>query len=271
MSADTPNLVVALREARAIAADAGLVLMEGYRRRGVIRKKGPADLVTDFDVRSEELIRSRLRLAFPSHVIVGEEGGSEGGNVTDESFVWYVDPLDGTTSFAHGHPYFSVSIGLCRGSEPLLGVVLAPALAITWHAIRGEGSFRNGERCHVSATATFEDALCATGFPGHPDNPQDDNMREFAAFNARTHGVRRCGSAAVDLAMVADGTHEIYWQRRLNAWDVAAGVLLVTEAGGRVSNHQGGDVHPRSGEFLATNGHLHAEAIWLLREQGTVP
>lgn len=231
--------------------------MTGFRAGGAIGKKGAIDLVTEYDLRSEELIRQTLTQAFPDHRIVGEEQEASGTG----DLVWYVDPIDGTTNFAHGHPFFCVSLALYDGDTPLVGVVSAPALHTEWFASAGGGAFRNGRRCEVSQRSELSTALCATGFAyDRWDNP-DDNVPEFAAFLRSTRGVRRCGSAAIDLAMVADGAFDIYWERGLNPWDMCAGALLVLEAGGQLSNYQGGNADARSGELVATNGHLHKQAI----------
>jgi myo-inositol-1(or 4)-monophosphatase len=193
---------------------------------------------------------------------VGEEGTATGTG----DRVWYVDPIDGTTNYAHGHPFFAVSIALYDGSEGLAGVIAAPALGVTWHGAKGLGAHRNGKRCRVSSKAFLDDALCATGFPYDRREAVDDNLREFGAFIKRTQGIRRCGAAAVDLALVAEGTYDVYWEQRLNAWDTCAGALLVEEAGGRLSDYAGGPADPRSGTLVATNGRLHDAALAVLAE-----
>lgn len=259
---DDRELDEALETARAIAAEAGDLVLAGYRTGAIATKKGVIDLVTEYDLRSEELVRRRLSAAFPDHAIVGEEGEAQGAG----DLVWYVDPLDGTTNFAHGHPCFSVSIALCRNSEPLVGVVAAPALGVTWWGRRGGGCFRGSARCRVSDCRSLGDALCATGFPYDRQTNPDDNLREYRAFMKRTQGIRRAGSAAIDLAMVADGTFEVYWEQRLNAWDMCAGALLVLEGGGRLSDYDGSPGDPRSGRLVATNGHLHEPALRALAE-----
>ncbi len=150
------------------------------------------------------------------------------------------------------------AIDLCT---PLVGVVSAPALGTEWFASSGGGAFRNGKRCDVSQRRELSEALCATGFPYDRWENPDDNVAEFAAFLRSTRGIRRCGSAAIDLAMVADATFDIYWERGLNPWDMCAGALLVLEAGGQLSNYQGEEADPTTGELVATNGHLHKLAI----------
>ena len=252
----------ALRVAERLAREAGELVLQGWRAGGSIERKGRIDLVTDYDLRSEQAIRAGLTEAFPGHRIVGEEQPESG----EGNHVWYVDPIDGTTNFAHGHPFFCVSIALYRGSVGLVGVVHAPALGTTWTATAGAGTRRNGEPCSVSSRDTMEEALCATGFPydrwTHPDN----NEREFSYFLKRTRGVRRCGSAALDLALLAEGTYDLYWEQALQAWDMCAGALLVSEAGGRLSDYAGGPADPRSGRLVASNTLLHDEALRILAE-----
>ncbi len=246
-----------------VAREAGAILAAGYRTGAQVHKKGRIDLVTEFDLRSERLIRERIGTAYPAHAIVGEEGGRTAGS---SDWVWYVDPLDGTTNFAHGHPFFCVSMGLYEGTTPQVAVVHAPILGITWSARAGGGTQRNGEPCAVSKTVALIDALVATGFPYNRRSDADDNIPETRAFLRRTHGMRRCGSAAIDLAMVADGSFDLYWEQQLNAWDLAAGALLVLEAGGTVTDYDGTPADPLSGRLLASKGPLHPEALEVLRE-----
>lgn len=257
---DAAAIRAALRVAKDAAADASRLLLDGFRSGAEVRKKGRIDLVTDYDLASERRLRDRLAAAFPDHRIVGEEGDPQGSGER----IWYVDPLDGTTNFAHGHPFFSVSIALYDGDRPVVGVVAAPALGVTWSACAEGGAFRGERPCRVSTTSALSDALCATGFPyDRWDNP-DNNERELSAFLRRTHGVRRCGSAAIDLALVADGTYDLYWEQRLHAWDMAAGALIVIEAGGRLSDYDGAEGDARSGRLVATNGALHDATLAVL-------
>ena len=255
----TTTLEVALEAGR----QAGEALLEGYRRPGEIRKKGVIDLVTDFDLRAERIVRERLVAAFPTHRIVAEEASSdeEARAAASEELVWYVDPLDGTTNFAHGHPFFCVAIALCRGDDPILGVIVAPALGHQWHAGRGLGAFRDGQPCLVSQTTTLSESLGATGFPYDKWENPDRNVVELEGFLRRTRGIRRCGSAALDLALVADGTYDFYWENRLKPWDLSAGAAIVLEAGGMTSDYQGGAFLPTEGQIVATNGQLHAEVL----------
>lgn len=255
-----------LAEARAIAEEAGAIALEGWRADVAIEKKGAIDLLTEYDLAAEKLIRARLASVFPGHDVVGEEGEDRASGAKP---IWYVDPIDGTTNFAHGHPFFCVSMALWAEGAVQVGVVVAPALSVTWAAARGEGATRNGSPCSVSTRAALEDALCATGFPYDRWTNPDDNLREHAAFLKRTRGIRRCGSAAIDLCLVADGTYDIYWEQRLNPWDMCAGALMVGEAGGTLSDYEGGPADPRTGKLVATNGHLHAATLALLGDART--
>jgi myo-inositol-1(or 4)-monophosphatase len=252
----------ALQAAEHIAREAGRLIMAGWRSGGRISRKGRFDLLTDHDLASERLIREQLEHEFPAHRIVGEESPETG----EGEMVWYVDPIDGTTNFAHGHSFFSVSIALYRGGEGLVGVVHAPALGVTWKAAKGAGAFRNGQRCSVSTRGTLEEALCATGFPYDRWSNPDNNVAELELFLQRVRGIRRCGSASIDLCLVADGTYDIYWEQRLNAWDVCAGALVVLEAGGQLTAYDGAPADPRTGKLIASNGLLHDAAVRTVRE-----
>lgn len=252
----------ALEVAERAARRAGALVMRGWRSVSEISHKGRFDLLTEYDLESERSIRSELSSAFPSHRIVGEEGEETG----EGEMVWYVDPIDGTTNFAHGHFFFAVSIALYHGPEGLAGVVHAPALDVTWKAAKGRGAFRNERPCSVSTRARLEEALCATGFPSDRWSNPDDNQAELAQFLRRARGIRRCGAASVDLCLVADGTYDIYWEQRLNAWDMCAGALIVQEAGGRLSTYEGDTADPRTGKLIASNGLLHETAVRTIRE-----
>ncbi len=253
---------LALEVAETAAREAGAIAMQGWRAPGAISKKGRFDLLTEYDLRCERAIRARLGQAFPNTRIVGEEDAETG----DGDMVWYVDPIDGTTNFAHGHFFFAVSIALYREHEGLAGVVHAPALGVTWKAAKAKGAFRNDEPCTVSDRDQLEEAICATGFPYDRWTNPDDNHAELALFLRRAQGVRRCGSAAIDLCLVADGTYDVYWEKALNAWDMCAGALIVQEAGGRLSDYRGGPADPRTGKLVATNGHLHDDSVRTIGE-----
>jgi len=252
----------AVEVAERVALQAGELVMKGWRSVGEISRKGRFDLLTEYDLGSERLIREQLCGAFPGHRIVGEEDAESG----EGELVWYVDPIDGTTNFAHGHFFFAMSIALYRGSEGLAGVVHAPALGVTWKAAKGMGAFRNGQRCSVSTRDQLDEAVCATGFPYDRWSTPDNNHAELALFLQRARGIRRCGAASIDLCLVADGTYDIYWEQGLNAWDMCAGALLVLEAGGQLSTYEGDEADPRTGKLIASNGVLHEAAVRTIRE-----
>jgi myo-inositol-1(or 4)-monophosphatase len=254
-----------------IAVEAG-VLIRGFFERGVATEyKGDVDLVTEADRTSEKLITERLTAAFPEHGIYGEEGvrqriGSE--------YRWYVDPLDGTTNFAHGFPVFCVSLGLEHRPEGLAvgqegtliaGVIYDPTRDELFVTEKGEGAWLNGRRIHVSATKYLAEALLATGFPSRKRHVSP-NIHFYQELTLRSHGVRRAGSAALDLAYVASGRLEAFWEFYLNPWDTAAGALLVQEAGGTITRFEGAPFRVDSSEVLATNGLLHEELVTLFAD-----
>lgn len=250
------------RVALEVAREAGALALGGFRRRMDVSEKGQRDLVTEFDLRSERLIRARLGELTPSVPVVGEE---EGGDRA-ASRVWYCDPIDGTTNYAHGHPVWCVSVGVMEGDTPLAGAVVAPALGLEWSAFRGGPALRNGEPCRVSDTEALERSLLATGFPREREREPDNNFATFVRVKKACQAVRRCGAAAIDLCWVADGTYDGYWERRLNAWDVAAGAAIVLAAGGKLSHLSGGPPTLGEGHLVATNGKIHRALVELTRE-----
>ena len=242
-----------------VAREAAQVLMGGYRASLEVREKGRRDLVTEFDTRSEELIRERLSHETPGIAIVGEEGGGTPGGVT-----WYCDPLDGTMNFVHGHPVFCASIGAVDERGPLCGAVVAPAMGIEWWGARGVGAFRNGAACSVSPTERLAESLLATGFPADRSKHPESNLPTFNEVMQHVQGVRRCGSAAMDCCFVADGTYDGYWERALHAWDIAAGSAIALAAGGRLTALDGGPAELERGHIVLTNGRIHDELVRLV-------
>ncbi len=242
-----------------IAREAGLLLMD-YFRRGVATEykgAGDVDLVTAADRASEKLIVERVSAQWPTHDIVGEEGTR-----TDQGseWKWYIDPLDGTTNFAHGYPVFCVSIGVELRGELVAGVLYDPTRDEMFQAEKGLGSRLNGKTIRVSKTERLAQALVATGFPSKKRH-KSPNIYFYHHITMRSHGVRRAGSASLDLANVACGRYDGFWEFHLNPWDTAAGVLLVREAGGSVTRFDGSPFRIVSDEVLASNGHIHAEMI----------
>ena len=237
------------------AREAGNILLAEFDRPVRISYKGEMDLVTQADQRSEQAIVARLCSHFPKHAVVAEEGG---GHENVSGFRWYVDPLDGTTNFAHGYPCFAVSIGLAEKDELLVGVVFNPVSGELFSAVKGEGAFLNQKAIHVSAIETLSTSLLATGFPSHK-RTQNPNIHYYWDFTLRSHGVRRDGSAALDLCSVACGRFDGFWEFGLKPWDTAAGVLIVREAGGMISDFAGRPYRLGGPEVLASNGRIHSE------------
>lgn len=245
----------------AIAREAGALLLQYFHQGIKIEYKGEADLVTAADRASEALIRKRVATQFPSHDVLGEE---QGLNDRGSEYRWYVDPLDGTTNFAHGYPVFCVSMALEQrsGSEGtrIAGVVYDPTRDELFTAEQGRGAQLNGKPIHVSKAAQLKECLVATGFPSHKRH-KNPNIFFYHQITLRTHGVRRAGSAALDLCSVACGRFDGFWEFNLNPWDTAAGVLIVEEAGGHVSRFDGSSFELNSRETLASNGLVHDSLV----------
>jgi len=246
----------------AIAREAGALLMGHFRQRVAIEYKGDADLVTVADRSSEALIRERITARWPGHDILGEEQGLVD---TGSEYRWYIDPLDGTTNFAHGYPVFCVSMALEHLGKRIAGVIFDPTRDELFSAALGSGAYLNGEAIHVSKIANLAECLVATGFPSHKRH-KNPNIFFYHQITLRTHGVRRAGSAALDLCSVASGRFEGFWEFNLNPWDTAAGVLIVEEAGGRVSDFAGGPFEINSRQTLASNGLVHEALVAEFRQ-----
>lgn len=253
-----------------IAREAGALLRDFYHKGVATEYKGDVDLVTEADRASEKLIVERLHTAFPAHGIYGEEGTR---SHLESEYRWYIDPLDGTTNFAHGFPVFCVSMGLERrgaglraseDGEIVAGVVFDPLRDEMFTAIKSNGAFLNGTRIRSSRTPVLAEALVATGFPSHKRH-LNPNIHFYHQFTLRSHGVRRAGSAALDLAYTACGRLDAFWEFNLNPWDTAAGALLVTEAGGSMTGFDGGAFKLDSKEVLATNGLIRDEMLGFFR------
>jgi myo-inositol-1(or 4)-monophosphatase len=242
-----------------IAREAGAVLAERYGRltRGEIRQKGsPRNLVTVADEEAERLILARLAVRFPDHGVLAEEGGRSDEIGTDRP-VWVVDPLDGTTNYVQGIPLFCVSLGLVEGGKPVLGVIHAPALGQTFWGGPGQGCWEGDRPVSVSATPVLSASVLATGFAYDRDRLPDDNLENFVRLGMAVRGLRRFGSAALDLAWVASGRLDAFWELHLSPWDCAAGAALVRAAGGRVTDFRGGDDWLLGRHVVASNGLVH--------------
>ena len=258
-------------KAEAIAREAGALLRDYFHRGVHTEYKGDVDIVTEADRASEKLITERLRAAFPEHGVYGEEGTRSG---LEREYRWYIDPLDGTTNFAHGFPVFGVVLGCERRAaglkrdedgEMVAGVIYDPLRDEMFSSERGAGAQLNGKPIHVSRVKTLQEALVATGFPSQKRH-SSPNVHFYQEFTLRSHGVRRAGSAALDLAYVAAGRLEAFWEFQLNPWDTSAGYLIVEEAGGKVTHFDGSKFTLDSREVLATNGLIHDEMVQLFED-----
>ena len=263
--------------AESIAREAGALLREYYHRGVTAEYKGDVDLVTEADRASEKLIVARLKEQLPEHGVYGEEGSRQG---LDSEFRWYIDPLDGTTNFAHGFPAFCVVLG-CERRKPGLkpdedgvmvaGVIYDPLRDEMFSAAKGEGAWLKspnqpeGKPIHVSKVKKLQESLVATGFPSQKRH-LSPNVHFYQEFTLRSHGVRRAGSAALDLAYVACGRLEAFWEIKLNPWDTSAGYLLVEEAGGKITHFDGSKFTLDSREVFASNGLIHAEMQQLFED-----
>ena len=253
------------------AALAGGAILQAYwGNLSSIQEKGRSgDLVTEADRASEVAVLTVLKRHFPDHGILAEESG-QGGQL-DSPLLWAVDPLDGTTNYAHQYPLCAVSIGLLVAGVPMVGVVYNPILGDLYRAARGLGATHNRRPMQVSKTAELANSLLVTGFAYDRRETLDNNYAEFCHFTHRTQGVRRGGSASIDLAHVASGCLDGYWERGLSPWDLAAGVVLVTEAGGQISAYDGSPFDIYSGRLIASNGPLHSPMMQELAQVQPLP
>jgi myo-inositol-1(or 4)-monophosphatase len=250
---------------QAVARQAGAVLMDGFGRVTHVEHKGATDLVTEYDRRSEDLIVAALRARFPEHAILAEESGATGDGSLSGGYRWVVDPLDGTTNFAHGFGFFAVSIALTLDNRPVIGVVYDPLRDELWSAEAGRGATLNGARIHVSSQANLREALLATGFTYDLANAPRDNFKEFAEFALKAQGIRRAGASALDSAWVGAGRVDGYWEFGIKAWDIAAGALITQEAGGRATTADGNPDFVGADSILVSNGQIHDQMLAILR------
>ncbi len=263
-----PPLEDILEIAQTAARQAGRVLLEGFRQPKQVRYKGETDPVTQFDLASEKTIVGLISGVYPDHGILAEEGGE---TTHSSAHRWYIDPLDGTVNFAHGVPVFAVSIAFesCDGLEPevKVGVIYDPVHDELFSAVKGQGARLNGRPIHVSDQDLMIRALIATGFPYDLHTQPDPVLDRFRRMCLAAQGVRRPGAAAIDLAWLAAGRVDGFFEEKLQPWDTAAGVLLVREAGGRVTDYSDIPHLPERKEILATNGHLHYTMLQVLNQQ----
>lgn len=246
-----------------IAKKAGEILLDLYPKTHEIRYKGNINLVTEADVKSENLLKRAIKEKYPAHTILAEESGLED---RDKTFKWIIDPLDGTTNFAHGFPWFCVSVALESNGEICLGVIHNPILKETFSVLKENGAFLNGTPIRVSKTKQIGKALLATGFPYNIHEEPEPVVRRFNKILKVARGIRRAGSAALDLCYVACGRFDGFWEERLYPWDTAAGLLLVKEAGGVVTDFKENPYSIYGKEILATNGLLHKTMLEMLSE-----
>jgi myo-inositol-1(or 4)-monophosphatase len=240
--------------------EAGETQRAAFRGSYEVHKKGVIDLVTDVDLSIERHFRERVAATFPDHVVLGEEYGAP-SDADAARPCWIFDPIDGTTNFAHGVPIFCASLALEIDGVLQVGAVYDPNHDELFAAERGQGAWLNGERLHVSSTSKLSDALLVTGFPYSIQIDRADLLGLFARFITRSRAVRRLGSAAIDVCYVAAGRMDGFWEEGLGAWDIAAGALILEEAGGRLTDLDGAPFVLRTGRLLATNGHLHDDML----------
>ena len=245
-----------------IAREAGALVANMAERKIPFELKGDFDLVTAADRASEELIVERLQSHFPSHSILGEEGGQRDRQA---EYCWYVDPVDGTTNFAHGFPAYNVTMAVEKSGELIAGVIFDPTRNEMFAAEKGGGAYLNGRRIHVSRAASVSESLVATGFPSRKRH-ENINIHFYYQLAMISHGVRRAGAAALDLAYVASGRLDGFWEFGLSPWDMAAGILLVEEAGGRCTDMHGAPRHLRGKTLVANNGPIHEEMLQIFSE-----
>ena len=250
-----------------VAREAGALLLRYYERRVRVEYKagkGDVDVVTEADRASEAFIIERLKARFPDHAILAEEGG---GREMASPYRWYIDPLDGTTNFAHAYPHFAISVGLVERGELRFGLVHNPIRQETFVAHRGGGAFLNGSPIQVSSVDSLDRALLATGFPYDRREKTDFYLGFVGDFLRRIQGLRREGTASLDLCYVACGRVDGFWEMKLNPWDTSAGALIVREAGGQVTDFRGGQFDPHGSETVASNGKIHAAMVAILTER----
>ena len=247
-----------------LARDAGQLLLEKFDRGVAVHKKGDIDLVTEADLASEALIIERIKSYYPKHSIFAEESGNAVVIGGENTWKWIVDPLDGTTNFAHGYPCFCVTLALEHDGEIVIGVTFDPTRNELFAAERDRGASLNNKPMRVSATEQLGDALLVTGFP-YDFKKREDFARHLTQFLIHSRGVRRDGSAAIDMAYVACGRFDGFWEEGLNPWDMAAGLLLIEEAGGQVSYYDGSKFSIYQPPILATNGLIHSQMAAILK------
>jgi myo-inositol-1(or 4)-monophosphatase len=254
-----------IAKAKEAAQIGGEILLKGFRRlkKDQVRMKGAGDYVTELDHRSEEAIIRHIKQSFPDHRIHAEESGED---LTESRYRWYIDPLDGTTNYVHGVPVFSVSIAAAVDGEVVAGVVLDPTHKEMFWAVQGNGAFLNDDPIHVSNKQNLGESFLASGFPWRSKEYLELYLNSFRILFSESSGVRRMGSAAIDLSYTACGRFDGFWEMKLKPWDIAAGVLIVTEAGGLISDFRGGQEFMKSGNLLAANTNVFPEMLEVVKK-----
>ncbi len=248
-----------------IAKQAGAIIREGFGKKlSIDFKTDEANLVTNIDKASEKLIMDFIRKEYPTHSIIAEESGS---SKNSSEYTWVIDPLDGTTNFAHGFPIFSVSIGLQKNGETIIGVIYDVMRDVIYSAEKGSGTYENGKKIFVNSNSILSQSLLVTGFAYNREDEYREAIKKFGNMLTASRGVRRLGSAAIDFCYVANGVFEGFWEAKLAPWDVCAGLLIVEEAGGKTSDFNGNKVKIDSDSFLATNGKVHSKMLEVLRKK----
>jgi myo-inositol-1(or 4)-monophosphatase len=257
------DLDEAVKIAQKAARRAGAIQAERLHTNFKVERKGEIDLVTEVDLACEVAIIKVILEAYPTHIILAEEKGKQGDG--DSPFLWVIDPLDGTTNYSHGFPFYCASVALTYGGDVLVGAVYDPTRDEMFHAARGRGAFLNGERISVSGIGDMISALLATGFPYSIKTTARNNLKEFAVFAMSAQAVRRPGAAALDICYVARGRLDGFWEFHLKPWDMAAGALIVKEAGGKVTQSDGAELDIYKPDIVASNGFLHEALLTTLR------
>lgn len=262
MATTSPGNGSLLQSTLAVIEEANTLFLEGLRHPGTIHRKGKIDLVTDVDLALEEYLVKRLAPLVPGAAILAEESAE---STTIPERCWIIDPIDGTTNFSHGWPLCGMSVAYCEDGEICLGVISLPAFEECYYASQNGGAFRNGAAIRISAVTGIENALVATGFPYDIEERVDELLPAYRQIQARAQAVRQSGSSALDLAWVAAGRIDVYYERFVRPWDVAAGICIVREAGGQVTQYDGAPFHFEGQRILATNSAIHQEVVDVLR------
>lgn len=252
-----------------IVAEVGAFIRDEYRNfdKNKVEKKGLNDLVSYVDKEAEEALMEELEMVYPDAGFIAEESHPNAAGIADNEYNWVIDPLDGTTNFVHGIPFCAVSVALMKGNEVQLGVVYDIVKDTTFYAWKGGGAFRDDQSIKVTTTRRVSDSLLATGLPVNNFDRIDDYLSILGDFMKQSHGVRRFGAAALDLCYTAEGTFDAFYEINLSPWDVAAGALIVHEAGGKISDYSGNSNYIFGKEIIASNGIVHSEVLDVIRKR----